>query len=100
MNEWEIGAFHSISSSWIFELKEIEEHLYRNTTKNFWAFLKSLVSCYDAVSFVISLMFLTFFFPMDKCVVNTKFSFNFDGIPVSIYLLSNYVSDTVRATGI
>ena len=57
-------------------------------------------TCYDAVSFVISLMFLTFFFPMDRCVVNTKFSFNFDGIPDSIYLLSNYVSDTVRATGI
>lgn len=44
-------------------------------------------------------MFLTLF-PMDKYVVITKFSFNFDGIPVSIYLLSNYVSDTVLATGI
>lgn len=37
MNEWEIGAFNSISSSWIFELKKIG-HLCRNTTKNFWAF--------------------------------------------------------------
>lgn len=42
MSKWEIGAFHSISSSWIFELKEIG-HLCRNTTKNFWAFLKDLV---------------------------------------------------------
>lgn len=42
MNEWEIGAFNSISSSWIFELKKIG-HLCRNTTKNFWAFLKALV---------------------------------------------------------
>ena len=98
MNEWEIGAFHSISSSWIFELKEIG-HLCRNTTKNFWAFLKDLVLAMTLSILCNFINVFDIFFPMDKYVIITKFSFNFDGIPVSIYLLSNYVSDTMLATG-
>lgn len=45
-------------------------------------------------------IFYFFLFPVDKYIIITNFSFHFDGIPISIYLLSKYVSGTVLVTGI